>query len=483
MGSFTFNLDSLKASVGPGTANFESNLYSKTKDEDLTYTGTDTTVWDRVNAERLRRGLPSLTALGYPRPPEDTPTPASTSSAAPTNPDGTAKTFVVKGPPGLTLEQARAIFDQQVKTGSLVGFKSGEILSAVTQAEAGLPSALAQLGQAKSGIIGALGAGIPGATGPIGSLSAIPSSLGSAAQTAASSITEVLAKTPVTSPISIADFSKQAAALAPIAGISSSQVTGVLAQAKNLVSQSPAALTNAKGLGSYGLDVNQLELAGHVKPGTAAAYSTSSLTSVLNSPSVWTGKGGITGVENLLSSPATQEKIQQDLMSQGLGALSQRGIPVSSLTAELQSGLALNSAKSVADTEAFVKKLPLPPAVQAQFNATTRDAAFAVALTDSKIPEAFKAIEIPIPAIDTVNRSTLNAAIGRIVGNDKVPFPNYGTPDASLYSKTKDEDLIYTGSDTIVWDRINAERLRRGLPGLAAIGYPRPPEENTTTTA
>jgi hypothetical protein len=137
----------------------------------------------------------------------------------------------------------------------------------------------------------------------------------------------------------------------------------------------------------------------------------------------------------------------------------------------------------VADTEAFVKKLPLPPSVQAQFNATTRDAAFAVALTDSKIPEAFKAIAIPIPAIDTVNRSTLNAAIGRLVGNDKVPLPNYGTPDASLYSKTKDEDLIYTGSDTIVWDRINAERLRRGLPGLAAIGYPRPPEENTTQTA
>ena len=123
----------------------------------------------------------------------------------------------------------------------------------------------------------------------------------------------------------------------------------------------------------------------------------------------------------------------------------------------------------------------MPPEVQAQFNATTRDAAFAVALTDSKIPDAFKAIEIPIPAIDTVNRSTLNAAVGRIIGNDKVPIPNYGSPDASLYSKTKDEDLTYTGSDTIVWDRINAERLRRGLPGLAAIGYPRPPETAPTT--
>jgi len=48
--------------------NIETSVYAKTKDEDLVYTGNDETVWDRVNAERLRRGLPSLTAIGYPRP-------------------------------------------------------------------------------------------------------------------------------------------------------------------------------------------------------------------------------------------------------------------------------------------------------------------------------------------------------------------------------------------------------------------------------
>lgn len=48
--------------------------------------------------------------------------------------------------------------------------------------------------------------------------------------------------------------------------------------------------------------------------------------------------------------------------------------------------------------------------------------------------------------------------------------------DTSLYKNTKDEDLTYKGDDGIVWDRTNAERLRRSLPGLAAIGSPRPPE-------
>ncbi len=48
--------------------------------------------------------------------------------------------------------------------------------------------------------------------------------------------------------------------------------------------------------------------------------------------------------------------------------------------------------------------------------------------------------------------------------------------DTSVYKKTKDEDLTYKGDDGIVWDRVNTERERRGLPGLAAIGSPRPPE-------
>ena len=57
--------------------------------------------------------------------------------------------------------------------------------------------------------------------------------------------------------------------------------------------------------------------------------------------------------------------------------------------------------------------------------------------------------------------------------------------DTSLYSKTKDEDLTYKGDDGLVWDRVNSERERRSIPGLASIGSPRPldppkPEYGTT---
>ena len=61
------------------------------------------------------------------------------------------------------------------------------------------------------------------------------------------------------------------------------------------------------------------------------------------------------------------------------------------------------------------------------------------------------------------------------------PVTNFGTTfgaglNKNLYSNTKDENLTYSGDDYIVWDRINAERLRRGLPSLTAIGSPRPSE-------
>jgi len=71
--------------------------------------------------------------------------------------------------------------------------------------------------------------------------------------------------------------------------------------------------------------------------------------------------------------------------------------------------------------------------------------------------------------------------VPKIPGVPSIPlkidgFAPGGAIDTSLYTKTADEDLTYTGDDHIVWDRVNTERLNRGLPDLAAIGSPRPEE-------
>lgn len=435
------------------------------------------------------------------------------------------KTFEVKGPPSLTKEQAQAIFDQQAKTGALVGFKPGDVLSAATQAANGLASAQAQVGQALSGITGALGAGIAGAAGAVGKISgavgaaggalngalsgistglsgaigpAVSSvtgaitgatgQLGSVATQAISTINKSIAGTAVSVPIDVADFAKQTPALTSIASMTQSTVTGVLAQAKNIVGQSSDVLSNVKGVGEFGLNVGQLETAGILKPGTAAlaAAGASSIKDMLKSPAVYTGLAGIKDVKSLLSNVPKQAEIQQTLMAKGLADLKAVGIPIDNLSAQGVAGVALSAAKSVVNTESLLKNLPVPADAKAAFDTVVRDGAFAANLTEAKVPAPFKAVDIPVPAADTVNRETVNAATTRVLGNDKIPEPNYSStvPDtAAIGSELRAGfDQIADFGDSIKaqqaalsqkvsvlenqqtitqvqWDAVNAERL------------------------
>jgi len=445
----------------------------------------------------------------------------------------TGQPFEIKGPPGLTEAQARAIFDKQAETGALVGFKPGDVLSAATQAADGLASAQAALAQAQGGsggVLGAIGGAIGGAlnsaqsalaaaggaiggsvagiaagltsavgpavsaiSGAVGSLAtnvagavsnlagsiggALSSAVGTATQIATSTVqtlNKALTSTPVTNPIDSANFLSATKALAPIASMAVPVVTGVLAQQKNLVGQAASVLSNASGVGSFGLNASQLETAGFVKPGTAALVSAggAALSTVLKSPAVWTGKDGIGSVTSLLSNEGAQSKIQQALMTTGLAAVSAAGVPVSALSAQGVAGLALNAAKSVTDTLNYVKGLPIPGdaagAVKAEFDQAVRDGAFAANFVETKVPPAWKAIDIPVPAGDTVNRDTLNAASSRIAGNPKIPPPNYGPPappdENAQVAQTKEiQALIATISE-----RLNKALTERGAVNTKA---------------
>jgi hypothetical protein len=441
------------------------------------------------------------------------------------------KPFEVKGPPGLSLEQARAAFDQQVKTGSLVGLKPGAVLSAATQAAGGLSSAQSILGQAQSAITGALGAGIPGAAGAIGAISraagaaggalngslsgiapglsgavggviaqgataaAAVSKIGSVASTAVSTINRTLASTPLSVPVDLVNYAKQAESLTSIGSMAQGTVTGVLAQTKNLVGQATSAISNAKGVGEFGLDVSQLERAGVVKPGMSSLVKAgASITDVLKSPAAFTGKNGVKSITDLLSNASKQSGIQQQLMSQGVNQLAAVGIPVNALNAQGLAGLATNAAKSVAGTEALLKNLGVPADVPAgftdAFNKNIRDGAFAAKFSETKVPLPFKAEIVPVPAEQTVQRPTVDAASTRVIGNEKVPEPNYSssTPSpgsdaqitaeiqrlatelAVLIDSTREEYEALTSKisalesqQTITdaqWQSINAERLQ-----------------------
>lgn len=469
MSEFTFDLDSLKGSVGSSVGSLETGLYSNTPDDKLTYSGSDPIIWDRTNNERLRRGL---SPLSNPRPVDDGKTYGGSKGNPPTNagparelteaekaraaaiakqfgvPDPTAisKTFKVSGGPGMTREQAYEIFKKQAGAGSLTGFSPGDVLSAQTQAKDGLEAAKAEIGQSLSGFPGtdagtlnsfksiadtakkSIAAGTTGTslTGAVGTA-------GGVLKDTANKVSSLFG-TPAADGISTADFAKTASALAPMANLNTTDVRATVAAVGKATGQDFTQITNSVGAGKYGFDATQLETAGLVKPGTASKYlsqGASELTDVLKSPAVWTGKGGINNLDSLLSNPAAQNLTQQELMSKGLSTAKSLGLPVDELNPKDLSGVAANFGKSTAEGADWIRG-KLPADKQADFDKRFADAKFAVGTAEQKLNEPVKKEVPPGEATDTTNRQTVDAAATRVVGNDKVPTPNYGGEQADV---------------------------------------------------
>ena len=464
MSEFTFDLGSLKSSVG----SFETGLSANTPDDKLTYSGTDPIVWDRTNNERLRRGLSPLPGT---RPVDDGKTYGGRQGTSPANtapnrplteaekaqaaaiakqfgvpdPVATAETFKLSCPPGTTREQAFEIFKKQADAGGLTGFAPGDILSAETQAKDGLEEAKAELAQAKSGFPGtdkgvlnsfkniadtakqSIAAGTTGT-----SLSGAIGAFGGIAKDTLGKVSSLFG-TPVTSGINginTADFAKTASAVMPMAGLGVTDVRATVASVGTATGQDFSQFTNAVGVGKYGFNATQLETAGLVKPGTASKFlsqGANDLTDVLKSPAVWTGKSGVNSLDGLLSSPAAQNLTQQDLMSKGLSVASQFGLPVKELTAKDQGGMAAVFSKDSAEGVDWIKG-QLPADKQAEFDTKFAEAKFAVGSADEKFNDAMLQESPPGEATDTVNRETLTAALGRVFGNDKIPAIDYNGP-------------------------------------------------------
>lgn len=352
------------------------------------------------------------------------------------------KKFEIQGPPGATEAQARAVFDQQAKTGALVGLEPGDVVNATSQARAGLTSALGPLSQQISGVPG----GVAGALGTsFNNISAAFQANSVSGVNIANQATTALAKVTGLAPtntISVADFAKQNTALVPMQGINLQSVRATLSQISNSVDQSATELTNNKGLGTFGLDAQQLEAAGFLKPGTVNSYlsqGANDLTSVLKSPAVWSGKDGINSLDSMLANPQIQSLTQQTLMSDGLASLKQVGVPLAGLPKQFQAGLAAISSKSPTGAASWIQN-KLPTDLQSQFDNTVRDTEYAVGFAEAKLNDAMKEAAPPGEAENTVDRATLTAALTRVFGNDKIPDLEYGAttpPPPNLFAELK----------------------------------------------
>lgn len=223
--------------------------------------------------------------------------------------------FTLNAPAGTTQTQADYTFYSQVVSGALVGFKPGQSITGTTSALAKFT--LSRLDRGIAGVddtvILSIFNGLPTVNTKTG---AIPA----------------LVNTPLVNPVTQADIAAinstgfTAPAIGSLTGV---QTQALMAQVVNIVSQPATEITNNKGVGQFGLDCQQLEMAGYVKPGTWQEFirnGNGNLVDVLNAPGIWTGYGGIFSADDFLTNPVAQNKAQASLMVNGYNSLQAAGV-------------------------------------------------------------------------------------------------------------------------------------------------------------
>ena len=236
-----------------------------------------------------------------------------------------------------------------------------------------------------------------------------------------------LTGTPVQNGINAADFLTSVTPSSPIGNLSTTQVQGLMAQAKSTANQSLTTVSSTTGIGQYGMSPQQLEAAGFLKPGTVSTYlkDPAQLKTVLSSPAVWTGKDGVASLQNFLGSPDKQASVFQSSLSSSFTSLSKQGV-LNGVTNPTDVGSLLQVASKfgVGDAVNFAKG-QAPAQLISQMQNVAKSAQFAVNFTDTKLPAGLKGQVEGKTFYNKVDRSALDSVAKSLLGSTKIPIPNY----------------------------------------------------------
>ena len=339
-------------------------------------------------------------------------------------------TYQVNVPAGTTQAQADYIFYSQVAAGTFVGFEPGDTITHAS--ETLINFGLTRLQRGTAGVndqtILAFSAGTPLNNQLINnqlleqfvsnnasglnqqSLISIISGLPTVVELPA------LDNVPIQNAINQADYIQVTSnpvdgllsqGVVPVGDLSATQTQAVMAQMSALVGQPFNIATQELGVGKYGFSAQQLERAGYIKPGFAQIYcpinpstqaNPSNFLSFLESPSPWTGFDGVYSLNDILTSEALQNKIQERLMQVSYDILVGEGV-IS----------------------------PTTPAV------TTPSASTGYVYSDTGILST--ASTTSLLAINANNvTSTGTLPVGNVVGNVSSSISNFGTTATAAYT-------------------------------------------------
>ena len=327
-----------------------------------------------------------------------------------TNSAGAA--FQVQAPAGTTYDAALAVFNQQLRTGGLTGIPVGGLVNAVTQTEGGLAAAASQISPAAVSLAAEIGNNIK-----------LPNQVGVPPQTA----------------ITVSEFLNTGVNSQTVGSVSSAQVQGLVATTAAVVNQSSNVITTTNGLGTYGLTADQLQTAGLIKPGIAdqVKQDPANAVSILSSPTSWTGKQGATDIQTILDDVNLQTATQQDLMSNSYEQLKQNGTLNGNESADAVGPLVNAATKYGVEPTTQWLNNNAPANVSSLIsnfvNSSTYGSTFGVKNQNIAVGIGALSLGVVIAKgyVNTVNRQSLNQATTAVIGNPKIPTPNFPSAGAS----------------------------------------------------
>lgn len=274
-------------------------------------------------------------------------------------------------------------------------------------------------------------------------------------------------------PLSVDSLLTAASAEFAVGPFSLTETTALMAQSSTLVDQALDAVDPIKGIGKFGFNPQQLESFGFLKPGSVATFVSGNPTDAgsfdwLESPSVWTGRDGVNTLTGLLTNGTLQDRVQNSVLASSLEGLKAAGVCTGQESPTGLAALVQSASKfGVDNTVAWVNG-NAPSNIATEIDQWAKGGEYAVNLVQTKL-QGLGNNGIPLGGFTgTVNRSVVDQALAQVIGNPKIPVPNFST---GLFTSTPNNELVYQGRDPVVWDSVNNERLRRGL---APLTNPRP---------
>ena len=369
--------------------------------------------------------------------------------------------FQIQGPPGATYDQALAIFNQQYNTGGLIGIPVGGLLNAVTQAEGGLSTAAAQIGPKAVAL-----------AAEIGNNTKLPPQVGAVPSTK----------------ITVSEFLNTGVGSQSIGEVSQAQIQGLVATTAATVAQSSNVITVTKGVGTYGLTAEQLQIAGLIKPGIAdqVKQDPANAVSILSSPTSWTGKQGATDINAILDNVNLQTATQQTLMSDSYEQLKQNGTLNGNESADTVGPLVNAATKyGVEPTTQWLNNNTVTTGntpISSFVNSSSYGSTFGA--TNQNISAGIGVLSLGIVVAkgytNTVYRQNVNQATAAVIGNTNIVPPRFPSAGASA-ARTSDAAtrasvqnaltaLNSVGNPALVVQAVNNELSRSGGSKLS-IGY------------